>query len=463
MSTMIEQLLSLASQINRSTSSRDDLDSASKTSPSAEEETKKILSLQQFIQVNESLLDSILQSTSHSKNGQMNDNSSSIGNSKPESGMRPMITISDIQRVFFPSAVTGSSSNLSGTLATTSGIMSSLDNEGGSSNHVADDSGIDIGTSSQNEKGPSNSDEIEMLIEQILQSIPTATDSQDHDEEMKICKSVLLSETNDLEKGCYSEEQILMVVQYLLRLSSSCSPSLLESTLVNITNITYPLLLSTPQFSTPLRDAIINATLSSWPTSLLSPINKNTSTPSKEILTSCLNLIEESISTILHITIQDVRKIKHLHRTSLPLPKWITTVIEFSCRLLSLILDLCLSIQRKDEDSCNLEKDFVEAILDSIHASAISIMTSLCYYGFATENVGRAGSNSKGPLLMNGRTSSLLRIVTSLSLPCLLEHGGGHDTERMISLWNFIHRLIQDDGKKDDNDDGIEMKKCRTW
>lgn len=420
---MIKQLLSLSSQINRSSSPPE---TGSKQG-GEENKSKKILSLQQFIHVNESLLDSIFIPSIEADPIQRDGFVSEEGVAGTHTNA--FITVDDVKRVLVPISSDTTSDN---TLE-------------------ADEEGTNKSKSNESQNALINN-EIKALLQKILQMISKPMgqmekNSIDMEEEMNLCQSILLTQSVSETKLEYSEEQILMVVQYLLRLSSrstGSSSSCLGSVLENIMNITYPLLLATPHYSLQLRDAIINATFS-----ISSPPSKDTIT-SKQVLTSCLNLIQESISTILQITIQDARKMKQIDHIVVPLPEWITTVVEFSCRLLSRILDLYK--QQKDSNY----KDHTQSILDSIQDSAVAIMTSLCYYGFTP--------NSSGPLMMNGRTSSLLRIVTSLLLPCLLEQSDDGDNERrMLSLWDFIRCLIQSNSDQIDGNSGNGLKKCRTW
>jgi len=142
------------------------------------------------------------------------------------------------------------------------------------------------------------------------------------EKELKICQDLLLSENH---QDC---DSILMVVQYLLRLSkawngngnnTSSSPiSDIEKLLLDITSITYPLIVSS-KFDVQLRDAILDASflqISSSSPDVNEEVDMGQSGNNQlnnykrlhDTLTHCLILINQCVSSALSISMQDATK-----------------------------------------------------------------------------------------------------------------------------------------------------------
>ncbi len=436
--TIIDRLLTLSSKLSSSSSS------SSSTSSS---ENAKNLTLKQLIQVNESLIDSIILYN----NNNTNTNTNSVETKKDYDQNKVIntnLTFVDVEDILHCQR------------------SNSDDGDDGDSDSKLNNS---------------NHHKRKIVIQKLLKRIFTHdNEKNNHEEEeiMTICESILLlipkqqSSDDDVVQEEEEEERILMVFQYLLRLSTlsktSSSSSSLQLILHNILNLTYPLLLSTStSFSTALRDAILDAsflliieedtknnTRSSSNHKKNQNDNDNNNDDVHNLLSTCLYMIQQSIETMLQITIFDSRKYDSFISS-----EWIITVVEFSSRLLSRILSLV-----KGDDGSNSD-DRIESILDTIHQVSLSILTSLCYYSSSSNN------NGGGPLLMNGKTSTLLKIVTSLLLPSLIELSNNTSSinqekfqNRMLVLWNFIHDLMLNDC--DNRGGGMDVtirKKCRTW
>ena len=390
------------------------------------------LSLKQMIKVNESLLDSVLPcKEEHNELSLRN-----VGESNPmEESDR--ITMSDLQSIL--------------------------------STAKYDSSDKDTRSPSGNEKA--------VIIQKILQQIFMDESNQ---EEVQKCFSILISnDPHHHQQRQQEEASILMVVQYLLRLSflksqQTTTKSLVENTLNNILFVAYPLLLSTPSYSAELRDAIIDTSFTYLNDNddrndrIDDERNRESNGDINDSLTSCLNLIQQSISIILQTRIADVR-----NNDSNITPELIVTIVEFSCRILTRILTLVKNERSYNINKTNTTENEIQTVLETLHQVAISILTSLCYFSNKSSTDGGNG----GPLLMNGRTSTLLRIVTSLLLPCLIESSllqghikdennydddnryTSHFNECMLSLWDFIHDLMC----SDENDESPSKRKCRSW
>lgn len=459
---MLDLLLTLSSKLNNS--SQQNTTSSPSSSSSSSTNIKKF-TLKQLIQVNESILDSLFHTKYKYGN---NDNDQDQDDN-------------DV------SSLSSTMNDLTITAIATTDLDKILRQERGNGNK----------NSSNN-----HDEERKIVIQNILkQFIPKEGEGGEEEEELEKCQSILLSHnSNDFNQK--KEERILMVVQYVLRLStmklSSATTALtpFECSLSNIINITYPLLLSTPNYSTELRDAILEASFLSSTNNTQNTNHNSIAVHNSSILSSCLDMIQQSISTLLQTTTHDSRDI-HNHNTTNAThmscititPEWIAVVLEFSCRLLTRILQDLIQTASGDTSTCTTEGKIismesddkhlnqnVQSILDVVHQISISILSSLCYYS------NNSSSGSGGPLLMNGRTSTMLRIVTSLLLPCLMEsplQEGKEENEklnsRMLSLWDFIHDLIVDndndhnDRKREEKSQAEEecksftKRKCRTW
>ena len=266
---MIDKLLRLSSKLSSTKASASPL-----TSSSTESTT---LSLKQLIQVHESLLDSFFDLCP--KNNVPSSSSSLL--------KQDLVCSKDLQDILQ------------------------------SSNYDHDEKVSDNQKGKEANYDDNDDTKKKLLLEKMLNAfIP-----KENKEEIEICISTLLnnnkSNGDDISSQQHEEKQILMVVQYILRLScciqkeqDEASLSSSNSLFFNIKNITYPILFLT-NFSNELRHAILDATFSSSKEEDTKFCNTVTDV---SLLSSCLDLIQESITALLHTTIHDSRRIANNRR-----------------------------------------------------------------------------------------------------------------------------------------------------
>ncbi len=273
------------------------------------------------------------------------------------------------------------------------------------------------------ESKPNSDGSIEMIVNGLVE------DEKDAD----ICVSLLSSEKDD--------SKILLVVQYLLRLSKPrSSPEDPFLFLDGLKNVTFPLLLNSPQYDGLLRDAIMDASFSS--------IDSQTAHENNPIvleqLESFLELV--SLSTIEMLNSPTNVDRKEAENTSL---SRINAIVNISSRIYERLLNIC------NQD--NSQRDLV---LKYIHNLIMSILNSLCFY-----------SDKSKRLKVNGKTNMLMRPITAVLLPAILENGGldneGH-AQRIDELWCFICFLVDPVPASTNHTADVDSvhdskRKCRSW
>ena len=331
-----------------------------------------------------------------------------------------------------------------------------------------------------------------------------------HPEDAQLCTSILVSNNGNDNDNKYDDADILLVVQYLLQLSrdqfmfGSSSSSSLGMILDGVTNVTVPLLLSSSSssFDSSLRDAILEATFSSasFQSTSIHDIDNNNATDANEehendnlqSLNQCLDLVYQSTVQLLHTPMNvnvSASNNAHAHANNVSLA-WINTVVGIASRILEQLLSLTLSGSASTCTRTNNKNNNQEAeiILQHMHRLIMAILDALCFYSDKNgdgESVTGTRTQTQVPLRVNGKTVMLMRPITALLLPCLLECGDSDSDNhklRMKELWEFICFLIDpnpnpaqgrvdgDSGSDSDGDTKTNTdikynnkRKCRSW
>ena len=296
--------------------------------------------------------------------------------------------------------------------------------------------------------------------------------------EIQLCRDILNSQGQGRESQ-YDSQDVLLTVQYLLRISmvmtmSRNSGGQEESAsavalLSGLKNITFPLLLISPHYDVLLRDAIMDASFvvshitSSSANDNADAISNSTSTDEGEmhVLDQCLALVHKSTAQILNTPIPSSASNSDSQSHSLT---WINVVVTTSSKIMTRILSPEIFHKKEQEGQCKCK----ELVLTYMHKLIMDILDSICFY---SKDMGMGLEPEPSvPLVVNGKTTVLMRPITALLLPALLEeeeHKQRDEADqndevfhqRMDQLWQFICDLIDPDPNQISNG----KRKCRSW
>ena len=201
---------------------------------------------------------------------------------------------------------------------------------------------------------------------------------------------------------------ILLAIQYLLAIVPNCL-------FFKLQNITFSILEENTQYDALLRDAILHASFA------------KVSGYEEQDLKTCLESIHVKTCNALVTPLPSRSKSKKMGLSFAD----INIIIHVSCKIMTRLLTTELSSDAKD------------VVLTYIFQTIMSILNAICYY------------NLDQPLIANGKTTILMKPITALLLPALLENQNGELQSRMDHLWLFICDLI--------GNGSSEKRKCRTW
>ena len=310
----------------------------------------------------------------------------------------------------------------------------------------------------------SDSDDVESIVKRHVKD----------PNEIQLCRDILNSHSQGQESK-YDSQDVLLTVQYLLRISVSMSMSTISggqeqesavALLAGLKNITFPLLLISPHYDVLLRDAIMDASFVVSHITSVDATNISTSTSTSNgngngagasasadegemhVLDQCLAFMHKSTARILNTPIPSSASNSDSESNSLT---WINIIVTTCSKIMTRIL----SLETFHKKECK------ELVLTYMHKLIMDILDSICFY---SKDVGLPV-----PLVVNGKTTVLMRPITALLLPALLEeHEQNEQTEehgqvfhqRMDQLWQFICDLIDPDPKQISNGG---KRKCRSW
>jgi tRNA G18 (ribose-2'-O)-methylase SpoU len=310
-----------------------------------------------------------------------------------------------------------------------------------------------------------------------------------NEKDAQICKSILSSPSNNNRnnnKKSGGDSNVLLVVQYLLRLSklrsnhSNLHLHLHLHFLDGLKNVTFPLLLASPQYDGLLRDAIMDASFSSSNTNTSGgvdvsggggvhvhedynynhnnendhdhdnerPHEENTAAKGghEDCSSLALQQFEECLQLVYDSTVNMLQTPMNVHNNNTNTNddasaslSWINIVVGISSRVMERLLNLSKNNQQK------------QLVLKYMHNLIMAILNALCFYSNAAADAADGtgtgtgtGTGSHVRLKVNCKTNMFMRPITALLLPAILEQQSEIDTKRhtMDELWEFICFLV---------------------
>lgn len=348
-----------------------------------------------------------------------------------------------------------------------------------------------------------------------------------------LCTEILLQqqgrehETKIKDTQCYNDQDILLIVQYLLRLNrmkiireshdGNPDDNSLQVVIVvkGLKDIVFPLLVASPHYSASLRDVIMEAaftTVTDVPF-LTRHIMQNRGENTADMVDSTTSCHDAKQKQCPWDVLQEIEKFlvlmfdstKQLLQTPLSNNSerivsattntstssstntlgWIHTVVEMSSRIMTRMLNLPNPCVETHQHGRNI-------ILSYMHQLMMAILEAVCFYsvisstehGIEESDIGSSLTKSLKhvPLVVNGKTTTLMRSITALLLPAMLEQGEQHDCRACYEdcvndLWDFIWNIMDPDPSRINGDSQLTVhnanekkrmfwmnrRKCRSW